>query len=396
MRVEFDALVLARRRRDEQQLRRDREELLEALRAVVQRAGQAKAVVDERLLARAVAFVHAADLRHGLVGLVDEADEVLGEVVDQAVRPLAGLAFVEDPRVVLDARAEAHLAQHLHVVLRALAQAVGLQQLALGLELLAAQVQFGADRLHAVLDRAFLDVVVRRRPDRHVLEVVFDQLAGQRVEVLQALDLVAEQRRAERRLGIGREHLQRLAAHAEGAAREHRVVALVLDRDELAQQLVAVDLLAAVEDLHVHLIGLRRAQAEDAGDRRDDDHVAAREHGGRRRVAQAVDLLVDRRVLLDVQVAAGHVGLGLVVVVVGDEVLDRVVGEERAELVAQLRRQRLVVRDHQRRALHRLDHAGHRHRLARARWRRAASGTVRRPPRLRPARRSPWAGRRSA
>ena len=76
------ALVLARRRRDEHDLRRDRQELVERLRPVVQRARQPEAVVDERLLARAVALVHAADLRHGLVGLVEEADEVVGEVVD--------------------------------------------------------------------------------------------------------------------------------------------------------------------------------------------------------------------------------------------------------------------------------------------------------------------------
>ena len=74
-----------------------------------------------------------------------------------------------------------------------------------------------------------------------MLEVVVDQLARERVEVLQALDLVAEQRRAEGRLGVGREDLQRLAAHAERAAAERDVVARVLDRDELAQQLVAVD-----------------------------------------------------------------------------------------------------------------------------------------------------------
>jgi hypothetical protein len=76
------------------------------------------------------------------------------EVVDQAVRPLAGLAVVEDPRVVLDPRAEADLAQHLHVVLGALAQAVGLQQLALRLELGAALVELGADRRDRALDLA--------------------------------------------------------------------------------------------------------------------------------------------------------------------------------------------------------------------------------------------------
>jgi len=52
--------------------------------------GQPEAVVDERLLARAVALVHAAELRHGLVRLVEEDEEVVGEVVEQAVRPRAG------------------------------------------------------------------------------------------------------------------------------------------------------------------------------------------------------------------------------------------------------------------------------------------------------------------
>src|ERR1700694_5696857 len=78
----------------------------------------------------------------------------------------------------------------------------------------------------------------------------------------------------------------------------------------------------------------RRAEAVDARHRGDDDDVAAGEHGRRRGVAQAVDLRVDRGVLLDVEVAARDVGLGLVVVVVGDEVLDRGVGGGGPELVA--------------------------------------------------------------
>src|SRR5205823_6530117 len=46
-----------------------------------------------------------------------------------------------------------------------------------------------------------------------------------------------------------------------------------------------------------------------------------------------------------------QVGLGLVVVVVGDEVLDPVAGEELPELVGQLGGERLVGRDHEGRAL---------------------------------------------
>ena len=86
----------------------------------------------------------------------------------------------------------------------------------------------------------------------------------------------------------------------------------------------------------------------------------------RGRVAEPVDLVVDRRVLLDVRVGRREVRLGLVVVVVRDEVLDPVLREQLAELARELRGQALVGREHERRALHPLDHLGDRERLPRA------------------------------
>ena len=243
---------------------------------------------------------------------------------------------------------------------------MGFEQLALGLELGAARLELLADQLRGSLACALGDVVVRGGPDRDVFELGGDQLAGERIELGQLFDLVAEQHRAVGRLGVRGEDLERLPLDAEGAAPEGLVVAVVLDRDELAQQGVAIDQLAAAQQLHVALVDLGRAEAVDAGDRRDDDHVAAREDRGRGGVPEAIDLRVDRRVLLDVEVAARDVGLGLVIVVVGDEVLDRVLGEVGAELVAELRGERLVVGDHERGPLDRLDHPGDRHRLARA------------------------------
>ncbi len=68
----------------------------------------------------------------------------------------------------------------------------------------------------------------------------------------------------------------------------------------------------------------------DAVDRRHgahDHHVAPLEQALGRRQAHLLDVLVDRRILLDEQVARRHVGLGLVVVVVGNEILDRVLRE---------------------------------------------------------------------
>ena len=110
----------------------------------------------------------------------------------------------------------------------------------------------------------------------------------------------------------------------------------------------------------------RVADAVDARDGRDDDRVAALEQRLGRREPHLLDVLVDARVLLDVEVARRDVGLGLVVVVVGDEVLDRVLGEELAQLGVELRGERLVRREDERRPAEARDHVRHRVGLARA------------------------------
>jgi len=81
-------------------------------------------------------------------------------------------------------------------------------------------------------------------------------------------------------------------------------------------------------------------------------------------VAEAVNLVVDRGVLLDVGVGLRKVGLWLVVVVVGDKVVNRVFREELVELVAKLCGKGLVVGDHQRWPLHGLDDVGDSERLS--------------------------------
>src|SRR6187551_690283 len=48
-----------------------------------------------------------------------------------------------------------------------------------------------------------------------------------------------------------------------------------------------------------------------------------REHALGRRQAHLLDVLVDRGILLDEEISLRHIGLGLVVVVVADEVFDR-------------------------------------------------------------------------
>ena len=191
------------------------------------------------------------------------------------------------------------------------------------------------------------------------------RLAGQRIERDQLVHLVAEQLDPDADLFVRGIDVHDVAPHAERPAAEVVVVSLVLDLDELAEDLVAPDRLPALERQHHAVIRLGRPEAVDARHAGDDDDVAALEERPGGRQPHAVDLLVDRRLFLDVRVGRRHVGFRLVVVVVADEVLDRVLGEEAAELLEQLRRQRLVVDHHQRRPVHAGDGLGHRERLAR-------------------------------
>ena len=267
------------------------------------------------------------------------------------------------PAVVLDAGARADLTHHLDVVGGAHPQPLRLEQLALPLELGQPLGELELDAGDGPLHPLGTGDVVRGREDVGAL-VLGDHLAGERVQREEALDLVAEHLDPDRELLVDREDLDRVATDPEGAAGEGQVVAGVLDLDEPAQQLVALDGVADLERDHAVDVLLRRAEAVDARDRGDDDDVAPGEQAVGRGVPQPLDLVVDRRVLLDVGVGLRDVGLGLVVVVVGDEVLDRVVGQQLAELVGQLGGQGLVGRHHQGGPLQPLDQPGGRRGLA--------------------------------
>ena len=84
-------------------------------------------------------------------------------------------------------------------------------------------------------------------------------------------------------------------------------------------------------------------------------------------MAHFIDLVVDGRVFFDVGVGRGDIRLRLVVIVVGDEVFDRIVREHLLELGAELSREGLVVRQNERRTVRLGDDVRHREGLAGAR-----------------------------
>ena len=333
---------------------------------VVERRRQAEAVVHQRALAGGVAVVHGAYLRDGGVRFVDEEDEVLGKVIQQRERRFPGRAAVEVAGIVLDAGAVADLAQHFDVVARALFKALRFKQFSLGPEFVQTIVEVIFNVLDAALQFVARGGVVRSGKDHHVGEVA-EHVAGDDLHLGDALDLVAKQFDAQGFfVGGSGDDLHHVAAHAEGTAFLLKVVALVLYLHKPAQKLVAVDDHALAQRDGETLVLLRVAQTIDAAYRSDDDHVAplGQPRGGA--VAHAVDLVVDGGVLFDEGVRGRDVRLGLVVVVIADEVAHGVFGEKLAEFPGQLRRQRLVVGDDQRRAAEVFDDVGHGEGLARA------------------------------
>ena len=72
-------------------------------------------------------------------------------------------------------------------------------------------------------------------------------------------------------------------------------------------------------------------------------------------MAHTVNGLVYARFLLDIGVAARDIRFGLVIVIIADEIFDRVVGKEAFKFAIQLRGQNLVRRKDQRWALQRLN-----------------------------------------
>ena len=359
-------LVVPRRGRNEHGLVHVLLELVPLEGAVVQAGGQAKPVLHQHGLARPVAVEHAPNLGQRDVRLVHEQQKVLREEVDQRARRLSVLSSVQVDRVVLDPGAVPHLPQHLHVVARAHPDALRLQGLVRLVEAPFHPLQLLLDQGEGARDGVRLRDVVLRGEDRG-LRRVLHRRPSQGVHLVDPLDLVVEERHADAGLGVGRKYLDGVAPHAELTRLERRVVALVVVLQQALQEGAVLHAVPLLEGKDGVFVVVALAQTVDAGDTRDDQHVPPLDQGLRGRQAQALDAVVDGGVLFDVGVARRDVGLRLVVIVVGDEIVNGVLRKELLELAVELRRQRLVVRQDEGRPVRRGDEVGHRKGLATAR-----------------------------
>ena len=334
-------------------------ELGKGQRAIVKGGRETESVLDQSLLPGAVSPVHAVKLRDRLVGLIDDDQGILREIVHKRRRGFPGHPAGEMARVVLDALARSDLSHHFEIKEGPLPKPLGLEEFPLCVKPGGPLCKLLLNGGEGALSPLFRSDVMVGGVDGGSVELL--QLGpGQRVDLPQALHLIPPKFHADCSVRISREDLHHVPPDPEGSPVKVVVVSLVLDLDELPEHLVTLAPSPLLEEHHHAVVRLGGPQPIDTRDGCDDDHIAPFQERASGRVAEFVDVLVDHGILLDEGVGLRDIGLRLVIVVIADKVLDRIVGEEALELVVELGGQRFVMGNDQSRPLDRRDDVGHR------------------------------------
>src|SRR6202790_2584023 len=167
-------------------------ELLKCERTVVERRGHAESIFHQRLLARAVAVIHAVKLRNGLVRLVDEHQKIARKIVEQRGWRLAGKAPGEVARVVFNAMTVALRLDHFEVVHHALMDALRFDQASLLFKFRFPPGQFGFYRSYGGGASFFFHHVVRLRINMQTHVTLLDR-PKQEIDLRKRFNLIAKQ-----------------------------------------------------------------------------------------------------------------------------------------------------------------------------------------------------------
>ena len=163
-----------------------------------------------------------------------------------------------------------------------------------------------------------------------------------------------------------RKQVNHIAAHPEIAARKSHIIAPILQCHQISQQLRAANFHAARQFQRHIGVAFNRANAVNARDGGNNHHIIALQQSARGGVAHPVDLLIDIAFFFNIGVGARHIGFRLVIIIIRDEILDRIFRKKAFELAVKLRCQRFIGRQHKGRALGALDDLRHCISLARA------------------------------
>ena len=164
------------------------------------------------------------------------------------------------------------------------------------------------------------------------LVAMSQHLASQRTDLHNTLNLVPPELDSEGRLLIGRLNLQSVPSNTKSASGEIMIVSFVLHLYQTADKPVSLTVFALLNSKGKAAIFLRFAQAIDAGNRGNNDHISTCEESPGSGVPQFLNFLIYVGLFLNIEVGAGDVSLRLIIVVVTYEILHGIVGKELLEL----------------------------------------------------------------
>ena len=334
-------------------------EFLKAQGPVIEGRGQTKAVIHQGLLAGAVTIVHAIELRHPDMGLVKKEQEIIREIIDQVGRGSPRRLTGQMAAVILNAAAIAQLLNHLQIKEGALLQALQLNKAVLLLIPCQPLFQFLLDGRHGNLQPVTRGDKMAGRKDRILIETLQDHTA-QGINHRDGFHRITKKLDPDGDLFLmHREDINNIAPHPEGAAMKGNIIAFIEHEDQTPLHLLhGIFLIALQQEVHVFIL-IGRAQTVYTGDRGHDQHITASEQGAGGGMTHHVDGVIDGGILLDKGVRGGDIGLRLIVVVIGDKILDGVLGKKLLELGKKLGGQGLVRGNDQGGPLYLLHHTGH-------------------------------------
>ncbi len=192
-----------------------------------------------------------------------------------------------------------------------------------------------------------------------MFEICLD-FTGKRINLPDAVDFIPEKFDADCVFtGLNRKDLHYVAPNSEFVADKIHVIAFILDFDQLFQQFVSALFHAGAQGNHHSPVVNRIAQAVNAGNAGNDNHIAPLRKGRCGRVPQLVDFVIDGGIFLNIGIRRGNIGFRLIIVIIADKILYGVFREKLPEFRTKLGRQRFIVGQNQCGPVDLCDNVGH-------------------------------------
>ena len=292
------------------------------------------------------------------MALIQHQHCVVRQVVKQGRRRLPCASARQVAGVIFNPVAVPQFQHHFQVIAGALLQALRLHQPFLFAQQGQAFLEFHRNGLCRIENHLTGRHVMRLRVDSDPLEPSQD-LTGQRIEYTQGFHFLVEQFNPDRTgLLVAGEDIDNVATNPVSSAAQLHVIATVLHFSQAPQDGSLIDHFAARQVQHHTQVLGGIAKSIDCRYGRHDDGVRPLQQRLCCRQTHLLNVLVYRGVFFNVGIRGRHVGFGLVVVVIGNEVFNRIFRKKIPKLAIQLGGKGFVRRQNQRWPLFMLNHVG--------------------------------------